>query len=97
MHRLRRFRPEAEHLDPRTLPATFGVPWPDPQSLDLDGAGVLASRRGPPQGLYSPAHTYMMEGCRARPSRLFGSEPLMGRARAPLSVGHCAVLPLKEE
>jgi hypothetical protein len=74
-----------------------GSPGLTPQLLDPDGACALAFPLRPPQGLYSTALAYMLEGCRARPSRPFGSNRLMRRARAPLSPGPCAELRLKEE
>jgi len=47
-----RRRPSPEALEPRDLPATFGIPWPDPQHLTLslmpDGTRV----GGAPSALY---------------------------------------------
>ncbi len=60
-----RRRPSLEVLESRDLPATFGVPWPDPQALTLslipDGTAIAGSRSSLDQTLNAAMPTTAWE------------------------------------
>lgn len=51
--RVRSFRPRAEQLDDRVVPAIFGVPWADPTHLTLSFAPDGAPAAGGTSGLFA--------------------------------------------
>ncbi len=71
MHSTPRRRPSVEVLESRHLPATFGVPWPEPQSLTLsfmpDGTPVSGATSSLSQTLNAtmPTQTWELEILRA--------------------------------
>ncbi len=71
MHYAPRRRPSVEALESRHLPATFGIPWPEPQSLTLsfmpDGTplGGASSRLSQTLNATMPTQTWELEILRA--------------------------------